>query len=166
MGRRGPPKTPTATLKARGTFRGDRHSDDVDSQLENKVPPPPQHFDDDQKALWQKVGEKLASKGLLTELDGMAFELLISSYLGMQDMTNKLSDEDLVYITESGAPIVNPLVGVIAKHIGLLKWTLREFGCTPSARTGIRIDKPEKKKVDPMSLLLAGSRPKKPSRKK
>lgn len=164
MGRRGPPKTPTATLKARGTFRADRHSDDVDSQLENKIPPPPDHFDDDQKALWQKLGEKLASKGLLTELDGMAFELLVGSYLGMRQIANELEGESLVFFTESGAPIVNPLVGVIAKHTALLKWTLREFGCTPSARTGIRIEKKEKQKVDPMSLLLAGAA--KPARKK
>ena len=157
MGKRGPGNTPTATLKARGTFRADRHSDDVDSQLENKVPPPPEHFDDEQKALWHKHGEKLASKGLLTELDGIAFELLISAFTGMRDNARELADQDMILENAVGMPMPNPLIGVIGKNIALLKWTLREFGCTPSARTGIRIEKKEKKKVDPMSMLLAGA---------
>jgi P27 family predicted phage terminase small subunit len=156
MGRRGPGKKPVATHKAQGTFRADRHSDDVDSQLESKVPPPPEHFDGEQRELWQKLGEKLASKGLLTELDAIAFELLVGSFVGMRKTASELDGEDLVYLTDSGAPIVNPRVGVIAKHTALLKWALREFGCTPSARTGIKVEKARQPIADPMAQLLGG----------
>lgn len=154
MGRRGPPKTPAATLKHRGTFRKDRHSDDVDKLLEVTVPPPPDHFDENAKALWNRLGQQLAEKGLVTELDSMALELLVASYLGMRSVTDTLADQDLVYFTESGAPIANPLIGIIGKNVALLKWALREFGCTPSARTGIKVTPPKKPSLDPMAKLL------------
>jgi P27 family predicted phage terminase small subunit len=157
MGRRGPPKTPVATLKARGTFRGDRHSDDVESQLEPKIPPPPDHLDDGQKTLWKKLGKLLVARGLVTDLDGMALELLVSSYVGMNRTSNDLAEDDLIYLTDSGSPVMNPLVGLMSKQINLLKWCLREFGCTPSARTGIKVEKPAKKSLDPMAALLANA---------
>ncbi|MBS0205686.1 MAG: phage terminase small subunit P27 family [Planctomycetes bacterium] len=168
MGRRGPPKKPVAVHKRNGTFRGDRHSDDVESQLEPRLPDPPEHFDDDQRALWTRIGEQLAKRGLLTELDGMAFELLVSSYMAMHANCRELESQDLVYFTESGAPVVNPLVGVITKNTALLKWCLREFGCTPSARTGIHVAKPDKKAFDPMAALLAAAAapPKTPAQKR
>ena len=79
MGKRGPAKTPVATLKARGTFRSDRHNDQVDSELGPSLPPPPDHFDDEQIALWNEIGTKLERRGLMTELDAQAFELLIGA---------------------------------------------------------------------------------------
>ena len=75
MGRRGPAKTPVAELKKRGTYRKDRHSDAVDSELVPCLPAPPVHFDEDQKAVWNDIGQRLADKGLMTELDAQAFEL-------------------------------------------------------------------------------------------
>ena len=156
MGRRGPAKTPVAELKKRGTYRKDRHSDAVDSELVPCLPAPPVHFDEDQKAVWNDIGQRLADKGLMTELDAQAFELLIGSYFGMREAQQQLSASDLiVYVGEQGTPIANPLVHIIANNTAMLKWCLTQFGCTPSARTGITPASHKVKSVDPMSALLA-----------
>jgi P27 family predicted phage terminase small subunit len=164
MGRRGPAKTPIAELKKRGTFRKDRHNDKVDSQLVPCLPAPPPHFDHDQKAVWHDIGQRLADKGLMTELDAQAFELLVGSYFGMREAQDQLSASDLiVYVGEQGTPIANPLVHIIAKNASMLKWCLTQFGCTPSSRTGITPARHEVKSVDPMAALLAGT--KRPAKK-
>lgn len=158
MGRRGPAKTPVAELKKRGTFRKDRHSDAIDSELVPSLPAPPVHFDEDQKAVWNDVGQRLAAKGLMTELDAQAFELLIGSFFGMREAQNQLSASDLiVYVGDQGTPIANPLVHIISKNTALLKWCLTQFGCTPSSRTGITPAKHKVKSIDPMAQLLSGA---------
>ena len=167
MGRRGPPKTPVSTLRARGTFRADRHHDEIDSELPPCLPSAPPHFTDEQIAIWNEVGAKLAARGLMTELDAQAFELLIGSYVGMQEAQSELARSDLiVYVGEQMTPVANPLVGIISKNTALLKWCLTQFGCTPSARTGITPAKREVKSVDPMAALLGNASAKKASPKK
>lgn len=155
MGKRGPAKKPVAVHKQRGTFRKDRHNDAVDSELPPSLPDPPAHFTDDQKKIWNEVGKKLAQRGLMTELDAQAFELLVGSYLGMRQAQDELNDSDLIiYVGEMGTPVANPLVNIISKNTALLKWCLTQFGCTPSARTGITPARTKTAKVDPMAALL------------
>lgn len=146
-------------MKSRGTFRKDRHSDDVDSQLAPNCPKPPEHLAKEARKKWLEVGALLAKRGLATELDSMALELMIGSYMGMRDATAQLADEDLIIEVGGGehsapTPIANPLIGVVSKNIATLKWALKEFGCTPAARTGIKLAAGEKPK-DPMAELLA-----------
>ena len=161
MGKRGPSKTPVATLKQRGTFRADRHNDQIDSELGPSLPAPPIHFDEEQIALWNEIGTKLERRGLMTDLDAQAFELLIGAYVGMRQAQEQLSNSELViYVGEMGTPIANPLIGIISKHLATVKWSLTQFGCTPSARTGINPAKRPETKVDPMAALLAGTKPK------
>lgn len=157
MGRRGPPKTPTNTLKQRGTFRRDRHGDEVDIELAPSLPDPPEHFDDEQRELWNSIGTRLKDRGLMTELDAQAFELLIGAYVGMRQAQDALSNDSLiVYVGESGTPIANPLVNIISKHVATVKWCLTQFGCTPSARNGVKPVERKKQTTDPMAALLAG----------
>lgn len=162
MGKRGPSKTPVATLKARGTFRKDRHNDEVDSQLPPSLPDPPEHFTEELKAIWNAVGAKLAARGLMTDLDAQAFELLVGSYVGMRQAQDQLSDSDLIlYVGELSTPVANPLVNIIGKNAAMLKWCLTQFGCTPSSRTGINPAKRPEAKVDPMAALIGSlSKPK------
>lgn len=155
-GKRGPPKKPAALLKQRGTFRKDRHSDDLEALAPPNLPAAPAHLSSAEKTKWREVGTKLAKLGICSDLDAIALELLVSSYCGMTDAAAELARGDLVIeVGESGVPMPNPLVGIIGKHNQLLKWCLTQFGMTPSARTSIRL--PEKTKEDPMATLLGKS---------
>ena len=155
MPKRGPPKTPAAMLKDRGTFRKDRHSDDVDQAAKVAVPKPPEHLTDRAKEAWRKLGPKLAKVGLLTELDGMGMEVLCQAYADTVDVAQKLGEESLVVtVGENNTPMANPLVGIVAKNLATLKWALTQFGLTPAARTGIRTGGGKKEAADPMEGLL------------
>lgn len=156
MGKRGPPKSPVSKLKARGTYRRDRHSDDIDKRLVPALPAAPAHFDSAAKKTWQRIGQTFAKHGLLTELDALAFELLVTSYQSVLDTAKQLGREELVYfVGESGAPVPNPLVGINAKSVATLKWALTQFGATPAARTGIKISNSKPETLDPMQELLS-----------
>ena len=150
MGKRGPPKTPTATLKTRKTFRRDRHDDAIDVTLKPTLPNPPDYFDVTAKRQWNKIGAMLRDKGLLTQLDAIAFEMLITSYMGVVNTAKQLG--------ESGSPAPNPLVGINSKMLATLKWCLTQFGCTPSARNGLKPLGPgdESRPIDPMESLIGG----------
>lgn len=155
MGRRGPPKTPAKTLKSRGTFRKDRHSDDVEKTAKPKLPACPKHLSERAKSLWKVLGPKLVKHGLLTELDAISFEVLCSSYAGTVEAAEKLMpDELVVYVGESGTPVANPLVGIIAKNLATLKWSISQYGLSPAARTGIRTQATKSAQLDEMEELL------------
>lgn len=152
-GKRGPPKKPSALLKQRGTFRSDRHSDDLEPVTPPNLPAAPAHLTDSEKRTWNEVGGKLAAIGLCSDLDAIALEVLVSSYCGMTDAAAELASGDLVVtVGQNETPMANPLVGVVAKQLATLKWCLTQFGMTPSARTSISL--PEKPKEDPMAKLL------------
>ena len=152
-GKRGPPKKPAALLKQRGTFRKDRHSDDLDLVTPPNLPAAPTHLNAAEKRKWNDVGAKLVAIGLCSELDAIALELLVRSYCGMTEAAHTLASGDLVIeVGEAGIPMPNPLIGIIGKQLQTLKWCLTQFGMTPSARTSIRL--PEPQKEDPMAVLL------------
>ena len=154
VGKRGPAKKPSAVLKKRGTFRRDRHSDDLEPATPPNLPAAPQHLTDAERAKWHEVGSKLVALGICSDLDGIALELLVTSYCGMVEATQELAHADLVVeVGESGCPMANPLVGIVGKRQQMLKWCLTQFGMTASSRTSIRL--PEPQKIDPMQALLA-----------
>jgi P27 family predicted phage terminase small subunit len=157
MPKRGPPKTPSAVLKARKTFRKDRHTDEIDVAAGSAVPDPPEHLDDRTRAVWLQIGPKLAEFGLLTHLDGIGFELLCQSYVDTLSATEQLKADDLVvFVGENSTPMPNPLVGIISKNLTTLKWCLTQFGLTPAARNGLKSGKGDDKPADPMAELMGG----------
>lgn len=104
------------------------------------------------------MGSQLVKAGILSQLDAMALELLITSYIGTIDVARQLAAGDLVvFVGENGTPCPNPLVGIMAKNIATLKWTLQQFGLTPAARTGIKLQQSQAE-PDPMASLISGSR--------
>lgn len=157
MGKRGPPKTPATILKNRGTFRRDRHSDDIDAALpkNSAVPKAPEHLDERAKRAWKTLAPKLAKVGLLTELDAIGMEVLCRAYADTVSTTEQLSQEDLVVMVgENSTPQANPLVGIISKNIATLKWALTQFGLTPASRTGIKSGA-KSEETDRMDELLS-----------
>jgi P27 family predicted phage terminase small subunit len=152
------PKTPSKILKAKGTFRKDRHSDDLDAVAVPALPPAPDHLTQQQQALWDKIGQQLVDAGLLTNFDAQAFESLIKTYSELIAFEQQLGDvPDLVVpVGENGAMMAHPLVGLIHKWRTLLMRHLTQFGLTPSARTGIKLQQAQSE-TDPMAALIAAA---------
>ena len=142
MGRRGPKKTPAATKKRRGTYRADRDAEPV--EFEGVVPVPDEGLRDEVVEEWNRLAPILASKGLLTEVDWLAWRLGMHAYDTWLSSSEQLASEQLVVVSSKGAPYQNPLVGIAGKSWQAVLTFCREFGLTPSARSGLKIqDGPE-----------------------
>ncbi|MCC7423781.1 MAG: phage terminase small subunit P27 family [Planctomycetaceae bacterium] len=157
MGQRGPRKTPAAVKKARGTFRKDR-----DAEVEfappagqkAEPPPKPEGLHDLASREWDRVTPLMISKGLLTPADWMAWTLGFAAYDTWLVASAQLAEHDLIVFTDKGFPCQNPLVAIAGKAWqSTLKWC-REFGMTPSARSGLNIDSGKGAEVDPLTELL------------
>lgn len=156
MGRRGPPKTPTAIKDARQTMRKDRDTPDAAHGLKPVCPPPPAHLSVRAKAAWRTIGPKLAKYGLMTELDAIALEVLCTAYAETLTAAGQLKTKDLVILAgQNGTPMANPLVGIIGKNLTTLRWALGRFGMTPADRSGIKASN-KQDAVDEMDELLNG----------
>jgi P27 family predicted phage terminase small subunit len=66
MGTRGPKPTPTAILKARGSWRANRPGE---PQPERKAPACPSYLSKPEKAVWKQMVRELTAIGVLTVLD-------------------------------------------------------------------------------------------------
>lgn len=144
MGKRGPKKTPAETKKRRGTYRADRDAE-VEVSAE-QAPPLPEGLHSAAAAEWERLTPILVKHKLLTDADWIAYRLgfaMLSSFLTACD---GLPENPIVY-TEKGFPCQHPMVAIRAKAwADTLKWC-REFGLTPSARSGLKLS-PEQPAAD------------------
>lgn len=149
------PKTPSKLLKERGTFRRDRHSDDLEASAVPGLPPAPDHLTPQQKSLWSKVGKQLVEAGLLSSFDAQAFECMIKTYSELVAFEQQLADEPNIVseVGENGALQQHPLINIVHKWRMMLLRHLQQFGLTPAARTGIKLQ--QSQADDPMAALIS-----------
>ena len=136
MGRK---KVPASAKKLRGTYRPDRDAEPV--QFDPQIPPVPEGLRDEVVAEWNRLAPLLAAKGLLTEVDWLAWQLGMHAYDTWLTISEQLAspNEEYVIISEKGAPYQNPLVSIAGKAYQSVLKFCREFGLTPSARSGLKI---------------------------
>lgn len=135
MGQRGPAKTPAKIHKDRGTFRPDRHSG---ATLAASLPAAPRDLSDECRGWWKEIGTQLKGAGLITELDALALRLLVES-IELYRQAIRESDGQLTIETDKGNLVQHPAIGIRNKAWGQIMKLCREFGLTPSARTGLPI---------------------------
>lgn len=150
MGQRGPRKTPAAVKKQRGTYRPDR---DAEPEFEGKAPPPPAYLREDVAAEWRRLAAILEKRGLLTEVDWIAWQLGMAAYAAWLESSEELAREGVIIsYTESGYPVQSPHVAIAQRAWASTLKFCREFGLTPSARCGLKIDGAEEE--DPFAEHL------------
>lgn len=154
MGKRGPVKTPTSQLKARGSRlvadRGD------EPQPLPGAPPCPKTLNAAARSVWDQVTEQLAKMGTLASSDGNALERycrLFVEWRRHQDFIDKAGVSYTLYLRgKDGEHIVDadgnkiihcriqhPEVGVRNKlSVDLLRLE-QNFGLTPAGRAGITV---------------------------
>lgn len=138
------------------------------SRINDREPPaaddPPKdydHFNDEQKALYDKVVEDLTYMGLAYRADEARLIAYVYAEWVQLDCIRRLNETGLLVRAANGEPKANPLFSVREKADARATTLAREFGLTPSARQSIRRDLVEPaRKVEPTS-----STPKPPKRK-
>lgn len=134
MGDRGPAKIPAATHQKRGTFQPSRHAT---PSLPIEIPEMPLDLPPAAQAVWKNVTAKLFSAGLIADLDQMALRMLAESVWLYQESHDDIIAKGLTISTTNGNVVQNPSVGIRNKAWEQIVKLCKQFGMTPSARTGL-----------------------------
>jgi len=129
---------PTEVHKIDGTFRKDRHSDDIKAPMMPEMPPPPEDMGDRAAVYWRKKCIDLQQMGMLYRSD---LEML-SSYC------NLLADIDDARRMIRRSVSAGQRQKWLRYHNEALKFALpmtKEFGFTPLSRTKIKLPAQEEK---------------------
>lgn len=143
MGERGPKKTPAATKKRRGTYRKDRDAEPV--EFTKGIPPIPSGLHPEAAEEWKRLAPILVEKGLLTEADWLAwrlgFEALSTWFQAGEQVSKDPKDGGgAIHFTDKGYPAQNPWVAIGQKAYASVMKFCREFGLTPSSRSGLKLE--------------------------
>ena len=141
MGRRGPQPTPTAVLEARGSWRAAARKGEPQPKV--MVPDCPAWVSDLGREYWDEVAGMLAELGVMTEADRHPLALMVDAlarYVAARAMVTTdgvLDEAKATYTTEGGAVCQHPAVNQMNKAMDQTMRLAREFGLTPSSRSGI-----------------------------
>ena len=105
---------------------------------EVKLPDPPEHFDEAERACWTENARKLAEMGLLTDADHCLLEIFCVTWLRWRQAVKDMGDEFTVKSPKSGYPIQSPLLGVANQSAAQLIKISGEIGFTPRSRARLR----------------------------
>lgn len=143
MGKRGPRPLPTAVLELRGSWKAKTRTGEPQPEGEAI---PPDWLDDIAKEEWNRLAPELKRLGLLRSLDQTAFALYCDLFSCWRRASAELEKTGRYY--QSGdLQKLHPLSNVVDQLATRLMAMMKEFGCTPSARTGLNVQPP----IDPVA---------------
>lgn len=120
-------------------MRGDRDSHGPEVPL--GLPKPPAWLCKVGKKHWEQLGPQLVSLGLLGQVDGDVFSLHCDNMAKYEEVQAKLKDmETWVSNTPNGFAMQSAWFQIRNKLQEQIIKTGREFGLTPAARSGMRVE--------------------------
>lgn len=143
MGVRGPAAKPTQLKMIQGNPGKRQLNNDVKFSASDKVPEPLKHLDKIAKKEWKRLAPVVFKVGLLTEGDLAAFGSYCSAYStwyhAEKNLQAAMSENGgvMTFVTDKGYQQQIPEVGIVNQaRLNMVK-IAREFGLTPSSRSGI-----------------------------
>ena len=104
-----------------------------------EIPSVPDHLNEVAKLEWNRVGEKLARLGLVTELDRAALAAYCCEYARWVEAEEALKKTGTVVRSPNGYPILSPYWTVSNRALEHMKSFLIEFGLTPASRARLSV---------------------------
>lgn len=152
MGKRGPAPKPTK-LKLLAGNPGQRKLNDHEPQYNEVIPDPPEILTGEALKEWERVTKMLSSSGVMTEVDGVALAAYCQHYANWVLAIDTLQGSELIQPHKGNAvPMVIGCMKVINESSDRMLKYLKEFGMTPSSRSGIKVE--PKKKADPIKDIF------------
>ena len=139
MGKRGPPPTPDAVLKLRGSNRVGRHCEAADAPT--GIPDCPDCLVGPAREVWGQFADIADNMKVLTVADGPALAVLCEVWAQWRQTTDTAASEGHTFVASSaGGETIrrHPASVASADFARLLNRMLGEFGMTPSARTRVQ----------------------------
>lgn len=154
MPRGGHNAKPTAQHIADGTFQKVRHAKRLEVKPASQVPPPPADFDAEHAAKWNQVCQLLLDAEILADQDVDAIRNYVENNLTATRSYADVLANGYTIETEHG-PRLNPSWRVYQEARKMEKMMYDQFGFTPRARMGLKVDKDKgKKEEDPFEALF------------
>jgi P27 family predicted phage terminase small subunit len=89
---------------------------------------------------WQRVYRQLEQLGLLTQVDGTAFEAYCMAYGQWKESHLILREKGLTFMTPNGYEQQRPEVAIANNAAKIMRGFMIEFGLTPAARARMGTD--------------------------
>lgn len=143
MGQRGPKPLPTPVLKQRGSWRAQTRSDEP--KPAPSLPSCPPWVSREARKYWKDIGSVLDGMKVMTAADKIALGLLVDAlarYVTAKHAVYGTDEEDgtgMLTINSAGTQQRHPMVLLMQEAWEQVLKACREFGLTPSSRTGVRL---------------------------
>ena len=143
MGKRGPKKTPTATLKLRGSWRANQRGSEP--QLTSERPRRPKWLIGRARTEWEILVPELLAARLLSKVDRIELALLCQRYADYLDALDIVEAEGMMMETTNGNWIQHPAVGIMNQAWRDVIKLGANFGLSPADRASLTVTEPAKK---------------------
>lgn len=146
MGKRGPAKTPTAVLAARGSWRAKVRDGEPEA---SGVPVCPDWLNDDAKAVWFRLLPMLTAMSIVGSVDENALARYAQIFARWKSCEEFIAKHGQVMpVKDESGQVVGmkefPQVGRASRLADQLLKLEQQFGMTPSARASLAIERPNK----------------------
>lgn len=135
MGKRGPKKTPTATLKIRGSEVANERWNEP--QPKGSIGGCPDWLNEHGKDKWGELIGVLQPLGLATEADRDALAGYCEAWQDFRDAMEAVAEYGAEIVGSKGNLVANPAVHRKQAAWARLNKLAGEFGLTPAARAGL-----------------------------
>lgn len=152
MARKGRPPKPT-TLKVLEGNPGKRPLPKNEPKPRPISPKCPSWLDREAKKLWKQLMPELERLGLMSIIDGAAFEAVCQNYATWVKCEKYLKKQGMTFETDTGYITQRPEVAIGQKALKAVHTFMTEFGLTPASRVRLGT-KASSEEDDPMEALL------------
>lgn len=148
MGKRGFTTQPAEVAKAKGLYRPSRHgglTENLKTEYLSAIPDPPSNLNKEGSEFWiDMLTQLLKIKGLIAIIDLPNFELMAYKFQVIRECQGKLKNGKLIK-NKFGEDVESPYVSIMERAEKIFIQLSREFGCTPSARNNLKVEKETEK---------------------
>lgn len=150
MGKRGPQKTPTATLKLRGSFAaGGREGE---PEVKPEIPACPSWVSESGREHWQEVAEMLLPMGLIGKPFSIVLGLLVDALADYVGRSKQALTCPLTTITKKGE-FPHPIHGMRDKAWLRVLRAIQQFGLSPASIASVtKLGAGKERKLDKYKL--------------
>lgn len=142
MGRRGPPKTPTETLKLRGSWLAKTRNGEPAAVP--GVPDCPEWLTGEARSEWDRQVPDLSARQLMSKSYRVALAMFCEAWGTYVTSLADIAANGHTYITDKGNEVQRPVVGIMHKAFERAMKMGQQFGFSPSSKAGLQVDEKEK----------------------
>jgi len=145
MGRRGPPKTPTAILDRRSSWRAKVRHDEPEAV---GSPHPPDWLTDAERDVWDRLLPRLESMSVVGAVDSESLAVYVSIFARWRECEDFIAKHGMVMSVKNSEGKEYPQVARSGRLADQLIKLGQQYGMTASARAGLAVDTRSSKELD------------------